>query len=278
MQDNAFFQEPSTQRTLLDILFIYSKLHPDIGYRQGMHELLAPILWVVFCDASEADPLGRKKAADDLMLDVLNRQFIDHDSFTLFCAVMQTAKSFYEIGDSNSPIVERSRRIHDEYLSEVDMELANHLRALQILPQIFLLRWIRLLFGREFDLEETLSIWDVLFAAGFSLSLVDMTCLAMLLRIRVQCRKPHDPPTGSQGLTMVNSIASRSCRGATIITALRGTASTQWPSNIGARCYFPRPQQDFGGWGKPDCSVFWPQRVPYQALSSTAKKTTSSAA
>lgn len=219
MQDNAFFQEPSTQKTLLDILFIYTKLHPDIGYRQGMHELLAPILWVVYGDAIEADTPARRTAEDDLMLDVLDRRFIEHDAFTLFCAVMQTAKSFYEIGESNSPIVDRSRRIHDEYLGGVDPELANHLQVIQILPQIFLLRWIRLLFGREFGLEDTLSIWDVLFAEGLSLSLVDMTCLAMILRIRVQRMKPHDPPTRAQRLT-ANSAASRSYGGAATTSAL----------------------------------------------------------
>lgn len=184
MQDNAFFQEPSTKNMLLDILFIYSKLHPDIGYRQGMHELLAPILWVVYCDAIESTTPTSKRAEDSLMTDVLDRKFIEHDAFTLFCAVMQTAKSFYEIGDSSSPIVERSRRIHEEYLAEIDPQLANHLRVIEILPQIFLLRWIRLLFGREFSLKDTLSVWDILFAEDLSLSLVDMTCLAMLLRIR----------------------------------------------------------------------------------------------
>jgi TBC1 domain family member 5 len=186
MQDHSFFQEPSTQKILLDILFIYSKLHPDVGYRQGMHELLAPILWVVDCDAIESSTPTCSKAEDALMMDVLDRDFVAHDTFTLFCAVMQTAKSFYEIGDSGSLVVDRSRRIHDEYLGEVDPELANHLQVIEILPQIFLLRWIRLLFGREFNLKDTLSVWDVLFAENLSLSLVDMTCLAMLLRIRGQ--------------------------------------------------------------------------------------------
>jgi TBC1 domain family member 5 len=187
MQENSFFQESSTQKLLLDILFIYSKLNEDIGYRQGMHELLAPILWVVHCDAIEPGTLVEPKADNAFMLSVLDQQFIEHDAFTLFCAVMQTAKSFYEIGESASPIVERSRRIHDEYLTEVDPELATHLQVIEILPQIFLLRWIRLLFGREFNLQDTLSVWDVLFAEGLSLSLVDMTCLAMLLRIRWRC-------------------------------------------------------------------------------------------
>lgn len=186
MQENSFFQEPTTQKILLDILFIYSKLHPDVGYRQGMHELLAPILWVIHCDTIEASLSLISRAEDSFMLDVLDHHFVEHDAFTLFCAVMQTAKSFYAVGDSTSPIVERSRRIHDEYLGDVDPELATHLQVIEILPQIFLLRWIRLLFGREFSMRDTLSVWDVLFAEKLSSSLVDMTCLAMILRIRWQ--------------------------------------------------------------------------------------------
>ena len=190
MQDNDFFREPSTQKMLLDILFIYSKLHPDVGYRQGMHELLAPILWVIHCDALELNLSSDTEAKKLLMVQVLDHGSIEHDSFSLFCAVMQTAKSFYEIGDSQSPIVERSQRIQNELLGSFDPELAVHLQAIEILPQIYLLRWVRLLFGREFGLKDNLSVWDVLFSENLSLSLVDMTCVAMLLRIRWQ-RKSH---------------------------------------------------------------------------------------
>jgi TBC1 domain family member 5 len=187
LPDNAFFKEPITQKLVLDILFIYSKLHPDVSYKQGMHELLAPILWVLHSDAIDGDIPERGTEEEMLMLAVLDRQYIEHDAFSLFCAVMQTAKSFYELGDTISPIVARSRRIHDEYLGEVDPELATHLQVIEVLPQIFLLRWIRLLFGREFSLKDTLQVWDLLFADSLSLSLIDMTCVAMLLRIRWQC-------------------------------------------------------------------------------------------
>ena len=40
------------------------------------------------------------------------------------------------------------------------------------------------MFGREFDFDEVLRIWDLLFAESISLGLIDMTCIAMLLRIR----------------------------------------------------------------------------------------------
>lgn len=148
MQENPFFREPSTQAQLLDILFIFTKLNPDLGYRQGMHDLLAPILWVVYNDSIEAasreqDLLGDE---DTLMLQALDGSFVEHDSFSIFCAVMQTAKSFYEHGDMNPPsnqhevppIVARSNHIHQVVLRAVDVQLAEHLQAAEVLPQIFL--------------------------------------------------------------------------------------------------------------------------------------------
>lgn len=59
-----------------------------------------------------------------------------------------------------------------------------HLEGLDIPPQVFLIRWIRLLFGREFDFDNALALWDVIFAEDSSLDIVDHICLAMLLRIR----------------------------------------------------------------------------------------------
>jgi TBC1 domain family member 5 len=144
MQDNFFFREPSTQKKLLDILFIYSKLNPDTGYRQGMHELLAPILWVVDCDAVDPRSLqngarGEEIENEGMIIEILDAAFVEHDAFNLFCALMQTIKAFYEVGDLKmSPLVSRSRRIHEELLAAVDPELEHHLGAIEILPQIYL--------------------------------------------------------------------------------------------------------------------------------------------
>ena len=103
---------------------------------------------------------------------------------------MQTVKSYYEINITSSPssssIAERSRRVHEELLLQADPELAQHLTAIEIIPQIFLIRWIRLLFGREFDLDGVLILWDALFAEDPVLGLVDLICVSMLLRIRWQ--------------------------------------------------------------------------------------------
>lgn len=133
---------------MVDVLFIYVKLNPDLGYRQGMHELLAPILWVVDRDA--IDPRSVEKGSlsqeDDFMRQLLDATYVEHDSFTLFCAVMQTARAYYEHGEQRSssgtmdviPIVNRCQYIHQELLLTTDLELADHLHAVEILPQIFL--------------------------------------------------------------------------------------------------------------------------------------------
>lgn len=137
---------------MLDILFIYSKLNPDLGYRQGMHELLAPVLWVVERDAIDrisVEKAGTDDKYDDLMLQLLDARYIEHDSFSLFCCIMQIARTYYEHSDQKTftgqtdvaPIVSRCQHIHDDLLIVADRELATHLHAVEILPQIFL-TWV----------------------------------------------------------------------------------------------------------------------------------------
>jgi len=168
-----------------------------------MHEVLAPILWVVEEDALDYGNGGLSSSSDtdSLLRQTLDPAYIEHDAFTLLSLIMRTAKSFYELGEPDkrlsltgsgtpqqgaSPIVERSKRIHEVYLARLDPELAKHLTDIEVLPQIFLIRWIRLLFGREFPFDDLLALWDTLLAEDPGLDLVDMVCVAMLLRIRWQ--------------------------------------------------------------------------------------------
>ena len=156
MPEEQYFRQAKTQRMLLDILFIFCKMNPDVGYRQGMHELLAPILWVVENDSLNiVDMQTEDFAGDEQMLNALTASFLEHDAFTIYSLLMQSAKSFYELGQperrasntsgqgsnqsGTSPIVDRSKRIHHVYLASLDPELADHLTAIEVLPQIFLM-------------------------------------------------------------------------------------------------------------------------------------------
>jgi TBC1 domain family protein 5 len=158
MPDNTYFRQPDTQKRLLDILFVWCKLNPDVGYRQGMHELLAPMVWVVEKDVIETagitlDP-SKLKDDDRLLVSILDGRFIEHDAFTLFSRIMQTGKSFYEpavqenrsarntkgpAAERDSPMILRSQHIFKDLLPAVDPELADHLEKIDIMPQIFLM-------------------------------------------------------------------------------------------------------------------------------------------
>ncbi|ETS06526.1 RabGAP/TBC [Trichoderma reesei RUT C-30] len=208
LPDEANYHEDYMQRMILDILFIYCKVNPSRGgYRQGMHEVLAPILHVVEQDSLDRTSVPASDAedsVDELMLEAIDRSFIEHDAFVLFSQLMEHAQSFYEVKDvpdpnpptdgssqarfpeQSSAIVERSRFIHEVCLQKVDPELAAHLTSIEILPQIFLIRWIRLLFSREFPFNQFLVLWDTILAVDPSLDLIDLICCAMLLRIRWQ--------------------------------------------------------------------------------------------
>jgi TBC1 domain family protein 5 len=143
MPDNVYFRQPATQNMMLDILFVWCKMHPDVGYRQGMHEILAPLLWVVERDAIEVTA-QKPGTLDHTLAEMLHSGYIEHDTHTLFSIIMQTAKSFYapaETGSttSDTPMLARSSRIFEKYLPKADPELHAHLLKLEIVPQIFLL-------------------------------------------------------------------------------------------------------------------------------------------
>lgn len=186
MPENLYFRQPDTQRMLLDILYIFCKLNPDLSYRQGMHEILAPILWVVERDAIDLGESSKTLGEDALIKAMFDAEYVEHDAFALFGQVMQSAKNFYEqttTSGRENPMVSRSKRIFSDMLPMVDNKLAAHLESIDIVPQVFLMRWIRLLFGREFTFDEMLTLWDVVFAEDATLEIVDHICLAMLLRI-----------------------------------------------------------------------------------------------
>jgi TBC1 domain family member 5 len=50
-------------------------------------------------------------------------------------------------------------------LSIVDSSLYSHLVELGVEPQYFALRWLRVLFGREFSLDNLLFVWDEIFSS-----------------------------------------------------------------------------------------------------------------
>lgn len=173
-----------------------------------MHELLAPILYVLDQDCVAAS------TRDSVVANCLSPTYVEHDAFVIFSAVMKYAKEWYQFNDEVftrpnrnpnvhksdtaveaaklTPVVAKCHRIHHHLLRTLDPELYKHLEGLGIEPQLYGIRWVRLLFGREFRLPELLVLWDGLFAEDPSLRIVDYVCVAMMMRIRNQLLTSDD--------------------------------------------------------------------------------------
>lgn len=92
-------------------------------------------------------------------------------------------------------------------------------------------RWIRLLFGREFPFDDVLELWDVLLAEDPALDLVDMVCVAMLLRVRWQrklCLNMANAPKANY--LKSNGSELFGCLDA--VTQISVAFSSAWPTDI----------------------------------------------
>ncbi|KAJ1366560.1 hypothetical protein KIN20_027247 [Parelaphostrongylus tenuis] len=71
-----------------------------------------------------------------------------------------------------------------ERLHAVDPILSDHLRNFDIPPQLYGIRWLRLLFGREFAIHDLLYVWDVILCDRPISRMVECIYIAMLVQIR----------------------------------------------------------------------------------------------
>ncbi|XP_048956039.1 TBC1 domain family member 5 isoform X5 [Canis lupus dingo] len=202
-----FFQQENVRKILTDVLFCYARENEQLLYKQGMHELLAPIVFILHCDHQAFLHASESAQPRQEMKTLLNPEYLEHDAYAMFSQLMETAEPWFSTFEHDGQkgketlmtpipfarpqdlgptiaIVTKVNQIQDHLLKKHDIELYMHLNRLEIAPQIYGLRWVRLLFGREFPLQDLLVVWDALFADGLSLSLVDYIFIAMLLYIR----------------------------------------------------------------------------------------------
>jgi len=196
------------QNQLTTILYLHSSLNPDIGYRQGMHELLAPVFLAVDFDSIADD---ETEIPNNVSKEFCSRTWIAADSWALFRTIMAGVSTWYEWrepqraalpphleaqyrhgpadtqGDLRpyvAPIVMASQRLQSEMLKAIDPILWQAMQKAGIEPQIYGIRWLRLLFTREFGLSDAMILWDGIFSTDERFDLVPWICVAMLIRIR----------------------------------------------------------------------------------------------
>ena len=158
------------------MLFIFAKLNPGICYIQGMNEIMAPLYYVFMHEREEgkADPYG------------FNNDFnIEADTFWCFSGVMSEVRDwFIETLDETESGINGHIDLFQNILARQDPELFSHMDALNLNPKFYAFRWITTMLSREFDLPDTVRLWDSLFADTGRYSFLIHICCAMVIRSR----------------------------------------------------------------------------------------------
>ncbi|KAH8741376.1 TBC domain containing protein [Cryptosporidium ryanae] len=183
--ERQLFSEIGTRQLLQRVLFTWTRENPEFGYKQGMNELAAVLFLVNFSQKSKFTN-GESQSTEKMEKNnnpitnlIFTGDSIEADTFIMFKSLMSTFGIKYmfqspddlqsneqklKTDDFKLPIIHRCNNIYS-ILENIDKELYLHLvKEHGIEPQILFLRWIRLLFSREFsNLNDSLINWELMF-------------------------------------------------------------------------------------------------------------------
>eukprot|EP01028_Stygiella_incarcerata_P005877 TRINITY_DN2429_c0_g1_i1.p1 TRINITY_DN2429_c0_g1~~TRINITY_DN2429_c0_g1_i1.p1 ORF type:complete len:550 (-),score=194.19 TRINITY_DN2429_c0_g1_i1:144-1793(-) len=189
-----FFGREDVQEMMLRVLTVWCRHNPSLSYRQGMHELLSFLLFACHSETWVEDESYKFDEESDKNLRSLRlltlKSDIEADAYLMFEQLMKRVTMWYAVPNANSTehsmLAKSSSHIFNVLLKDADPFLFKQLKRLEIEPQIFLIRWLRLLFGREFHRDDVLVIWDAILAdsSESDMLVVEYIATAMLIFIR----------------------------------------------------------------------------------------------
>ncbi|CAA7023322.1 unnamed protein product [Microthlaspi erraticum] len=119
---------------LVAVLEAYALHDPEIGYCQGMSDLLSPILSVI----------------QD-----------DYEAFWCFVGFMKKARQNFSLDEVG---ITRQLNIVSKIIKSKDSQLYKHLEKVKAEDCFFVYRMVLVMFRRELTLEQTLYLWEVIWA------------------------------------------------------------------------------------------------------------------
>ena len=147
-EKSRFNKNETNYDILRRILFFLSKRNGDLGYVQGMNEIVAIIYYIYSLDEN-----------------VYIKPFVESDTFYSFELVMEEIRPIFMIHNINYSqlfITTQIKQIND-ILQEVSPDLLNYFKEKSLVMDVFLMRWLLVLFAQEFTFGSSISFWDRLF-------------------------------------------------------------------------------------------------------------------
>ncbi|XP_019472327.1 TBC1 domain family member 5 [Meleagris gallopavo] len=97
-----YFQQENVRKILTDVLFCYARENEQLLYKQGMHELLAPIVFILHCDHQAFSHASEAAQPSEEMKVLLNPEYLEHDAYAMFTRLMKTAEHWFSTFEHDS--------------------------------------------------------------------------------------------------------------------------------------------------------------------------------
>lgn len=159
-------QYTKTQKALKRIIYMIASVNKGLGYVQGMNEFVGLLLYA-FCEESRA-LLTRNVEASTFFCFQTLLTFLGDD----FCRLLD---------DDHTTGVISTVRHFDNVFRFFDPDLFRHLEKLGVCSEQYALRWIMLLFIQEFNINDSLRVWDFLLSFGDQLRNTTMFVAAAMI-------------------------------------------------------------------------------------------------
>ena len=130
------------------ILFIYANEQNEIGYVQGMNEIIA-ILFYIF--SKDDNPFCN--------------EYTESDAYFSLVILLEEIKGIFLMNNIRYSQLYVTRQIREikNILKKVEPELYNHFEEVELELDNVVMRWILVLFAQEFTIDVAVNFWDRLF-------------------------------------------------------------------------------------------------------------------
>ena len=173
-EKSKFNKEETNYDILRRILFIFAKRNQELGYVQGMNEIVAIIYYIYSLDEN-----------------VYIKPFVESETFYSFEILLQEIKPIFMLQNVNYSqlfITMQIKQIND-ILKETAPDLLNYFNQINLVMDVFLMRWLIVLFAQEFTFEGAISFWDRLFTQKNKMKFICYISAAILVINKKKLKK-----------------------------------------------------------------------------------------
>ena len=190
--NTELFTKAKIKRIMAYVLYIYSKKNPTFGYKQGMNEICAIFLYVLYKHYRLTTLFTKDEYSFLYFIFHSNNDFLENDLYIMFSSFMNkgigelylysqykqsklglipldqkillTKEDIYNSNDS--PIQKRMYYIFYVLLQNFDIEFYNEIIN-RIDPELFLFKWYLCFLTREFTINNVVHLWDLILCYDF---------------------------------------------------------------------------------------------------------------